>query len=159
LIIPLLLFGSLLVTPVKDTVWWDTPGGRVTEHRDPAGTSCSLMLYDAANSVVFEWDKPDRTFVTVTNQQWQIPDESAFPVLMRLGDVWIGNGEPGPILPAVRHGNAFSTVITQSVDELLPPADRIEVVTSNEQWSMRLNQAKIGTLLPQARRCRDVIRR
>ena len=66
---PLLLSTSLLATPVDDTVWWDTQGGKVLEHRDQAGVSCSLTLYNDADSVTFTWVDPGGLVVTARDGQ------------------------------------------------------------------------------------------
>jgi hypothetical protein len=62
LIIPILLSSSLLLVPAKDTVWWETAGGRVMEHQSDTDMSCSLMFYDDSGSVTFEWVELDRHF-------------------------------------------------------------------------------------------------
>src|SRR5208283_292755 len=79
LIVPMLLSSMLFLTAVKDTVWWNTPGGEVMEHRDQAAASCSLMLYDDSGSVIFAWDDPGRTFVTAIDRNWQFPDDGKMP--------------------------------------------------------------------------------
>jgi hypothetical protein len=155
----MLLSSSLLVTPVKDTVWWDTSGGRVTEHRDESGTNCSLMLYNDEGSVVFEWQDPGRTSVTAIDWGWQFPNDWQLPVAVQLGDVWLSTGGDSAIIQAVGHGNSVSFAVNQPVDDLLRPADHVEVRTRNGQLSIKLNQVRVGALLTGARQCRDLIRR
>jgi hypothetical protein len=157
LIIPILVSSSLFVTPVKDTVWWDTPGGTVTEHRDQAGVTCSLMLYDAGGSVVFEWGDAGRTLVTAIDWDWQLPDNWKMPVAMQIGDEWLSNGGDSAVIQAVGHGNAVTFAVNQPVDDLIRRSNHIEVKTTGTQLSITLNPAKNDALLSRARRCRGVI--
>ncbi|HEY0183641.1 MAG TPA: hypothetical protein VGC09_12615 [Rhodopila sp.] len=144
---------------MKDTVWWSTPGGEVTQHRDERGANCSLMLYDDDGSVVFRWDDQGRTLVTAIDWNWQFPDDSKVPVAMQLGDEWLSNASYSAVIQAVAHGNAVSFTADRPVDDLLRPAHHVVVRTTGAQLSIQLNPGKIDTLLERARRCRDVIRR
>src|SRR5271166_6514638 len=159
LIIPMLLSSTLFVTAVKDTVWWNTPGGEVTEHRGQTAASCSLMLYDDSGSVIFEWDDPGRTFVTATDRNWQFTDDGKMPAAIQLGDVWLSNSGGSVIIEAVGHGTSVSFTVTQPIDDLLRSADHIGVKTIPADLSIKLNPAKIRVLLSRARDCRDVISR
>jgi hypothetical protein len=155
----MLFSGALLVMPVKDTVWWDTPGGKVTEHRNASNTDCSLMLYDDAGSVTFEWNDPNRTLVTAINWNWQLPDNWTVPVAMQLGDAWLSNGGDSAVIEAVGHGNAVAFETHQAVDDLLRPADHIEVRTKFGEMSIKLKRDKVGVLLARAQECRRLIGR
>src|SRR5271166_2012031 len=101
----MLLSSSLFVTPVKDTVWWNTPGGKVTEHRNPSAASCSLTLFDSGGSVTFEWIDPAEAQVSAVDRNWQFPDNQKMPVAMQLGEVWVSNHNGSAIIEAVGHGN------------------------------------------------------
>jgi hypothetical protein len=157
LIITLLLAGALSVTQVKDTVWWTTPGGEVTQHRDDTDESCSLMLYDDDGSVVFKWNRPDQTFVTAIDWSWQFPNDWTVPVAIQLGDTWLSNGGDSAIIQAVAHGNAVSFSVNQPVDDLLRPADHAVIRTTSSELSIKLNRAKVGVLISRARLCREAI--
>jgi hypothetical protein len=159
LIIPILLSASLLVTQVKETVWWNTPGGKVIQHQDPAGTSCSLMLYNDAGSVVFEWADPGRVVVTAIDWNWQLPENWQMPVAMQLGDEWLSNGGDSAVIQAVGHGSAVSFAVTKPIDDLLSRADHVDIKTINAELSIKLNQAKTSVLLSRAHQCRGVIGR
>ena len=159
MITPVLISGLLLVTPVKDTVWWNTVGGRVTEHRDQTNANCSLMLYNDEGSVVFEWDGPGNTSVTAIDWNWQFPADWKLPVAVQVGDVWLSNGGNSAVIQAVGHGNTVSFAVDQPVDDLLRPADHVKVRTRNGELSINLNQSKVDALLSGARQCRDVISR
>ncbi len=154
-----MLSGALLVMPVKDTVWWDTPGGKVTEHRDASDTGCSLMFYDDAGSVTFEWNDPSRTLVTAINWNWQFPDQWNVPVAMEFGDAWLSNGGDSAVIDGIGHGNAVAFTTDQSVDDLLRPADHIAVRTRDGEMSIRLRRDKVGTLLARTAACRQAIKR
>jgi hypothetical protein len=147
------------VTPVKDTVWWNTQGGRVMEHRDDTDASCSLMLYDDAGSVTFEWDDPGRTSITAINTNWQFPDQWNVPLAMQFGEAWLNNGNDSAVIDGIGHGNAVVFTTEQAIDELLRPADHIEIRTRVGEMSIRVPREKLNTLLAQAQACRKVARR
>ncbi len=155
----MLLSGFLFTMPVKDTVWWQTPGGTVTEHRSPTDTSCSLMLYDEDGSVTFEWNDPNRVFVTAIDWDWQFPDNWRVPVAMRLGEVWLSAHGNSAVIEAVGHGNSVAFATDQAVDELLLPANRIDVRTTDKEMSIKLQSSKVEVLLSRMRKCRDSIRK
>lgn len=155
----MLFSGALLATPVKDTVWWNTPGGTVTEHRDAHNATCSLMLYDDAGSVTFEWDDPGRTLVTAINGNWQFPDQWKVPLAMEFGDAWLSNGSNSAVIDGVGHGNAVAFTTDQAVDDLLRPADHIAVRTGDGEMSIRLRRDKMGKLLERTQLCLQAIRR
>jgi hypothetical protein len=157
LIIPALFAVSFLVVPVKDTVWWNTVGGRVTEHRDATGATCSLMLYDDRGSVVFEWTGGERISVTAIDWNWQFPDDWKMPVALQVGEDWISTGGGSPILQGVGHGNAVTFTLNQPVEDMLRPADHIAVRTQTSVLSIKVDNYRIGTLIARARKCRDVI--
>jgi hypothetical protein len=159
LLIPILFSGALLAMPVKDTVWWNTPGGRVTEHRDATNAVCSLMLYNDAGSVTFEWEDPGRTLVTAINWNWQVPDNWNVPLALQIGDAWLSNGRDSAVIQAVGHGNAVAFTTEQPVDDLLRPADHIAVRTGEGEMSIKLRPDKVRVLLAQTAACRRVIKR
>src|SRR3954453_15040734 len=110
----MLLAGSLTVSAAKYTVWWDTPGGKVTEHRNGGDAGCSLMLYDASGSVTLEWDDPGKTSVTAINWDWQFPDNWNVAIAMQFGDVWLTNRGDSAVINAVGHGNAVAFTTDQA---------------------------------------------
>jgi hypothetical protein len=151
----IVLASSLLVTPVKDTVWWDTPGGKVMEHRDQADVSCSLLLYDGDASVTFEWADPGRTLVIAIDSRWQFPDGWTTPVAVKVGDVWLTDHSGSVAIDGVGRGSAVSFTTDQAVDDLLRPAERILVRTVGAETSIRLRPEKMRVLLDRLRKCRD----
>ena len=159
MIIPMLISSALFVTPVKDTVWWDTPGGKVTAHSDPTAANCSLMLYDDNGSVTFTWDNSGKIIVTAIDPNWQFPDNWTVPVAMQLGDAWVNNGANSAVIEGVGHGSAVSFATDQPIGDLLSPADHIEVRTAKAELSVNLSHPKLGILLSQTGKCRDTIKR
>jgi hypothetical protein len=155
----MLMSGALFVVPTKDTVWWNTSGGKVMEHRDQTEASCSLMLYDGNGSVTFEWDDPGRTTVTAINANWQFPADWRVPVAIQLGDTWLSDRDGSVITEAVGHGSAVAFATDQALDDLLRPADHIVVKTSDADMSIALRHDKVDTLLSRVRQCRDLIGR
>lgn len=147
------------MTPVKDTVWWNTPGGKVTEHRDQAGTSCTLMLYNDAGSVFFEWTGASAIVATAINGNWRFPENSKMPVAMQMGDAWWSNGADSTIIQGEGHGNAVSFTLNKPIGDLLRAADHVLIRTRNADLSIGLNPTKMTVLLSRAQACRDVIKR
>ena len=156
--IPMLILGALLAVPVKDTVWWDTPGGKVTEHQTADSTSCSLMLYNDSGSVTFEWDDQGQEQVTAINWNWQFPDNWRVPMTMQFGDTLLNTGSSSSaLIEAVGHGNAVTFTANQPVEDLLRPADRVVVKTRDDELSIPLRRDKVKMLLAQTRKCRAMI--
>lgn len=144
---------------VTDTVWWDTPGGKVTEHHVDNDISCSLMLYDDGGSITFEWTDPRRVLVTAINSDWQFPADWNVPVAMQFGDVWLSNHADSAVMDGVGHGNSVAFATDQGVDDLLRSADHIVVKTTSADMTIRLVPRKLDVLLSRTRQCRDTIRR
>jgi len=159
LIIPILLSSSLFVTFVKDTVWWNTPGGNVTEHRDRNVASCSLTLYNDDGSVTFEWDDPGKVLVTAVDKKWAFPDTGRMPVAMQLGDVWLSNHGGSAVIDAVGHGRAIGFVANQAVDDLLRQAGKIVIKTKGVDLTITLTRSKTRVLLSRMNDCRQSIRK
>jgi hypothetical protein len=159
LIIPLLVSSFLSVTPAKDTVWWNTPGGTVTEHSDQNAATCSLMLYQSGGSVTFEWSDPTRTLVAASDQNWQFRDDQEMPIAMELGDVWLSDHAGSAIIEALGHGNAVAFATDQSVDDLLRSAEQIVVKTKSGDLIIAPPRGKMGVLLARAHDCQVAIGR
>lgn len=155
----MILAVSMPVTPVKDTVWWNTVGGQVTEHRDQARSDCSLSLYSDQGSVAFTWDDPGALTVTAVARKWQFPDGWHVPLAMQVGDAWLSNGGDSAVIQAVGHGHAASFIAKQPVEDLLPAADHIEVRTGTGSLVIALDRARVGGLLAGAQRCRAALGR
>jgi hypothetical protein len=155
----MLISTALFVTPAKDTVWWNTPGGKVTGHSDPTANRCSLMLYDNDGSVSFEWDDQGRILVIAIDRNWRFPDNSKVPVTMQLGDASLTNRDGSAVIEAVGHGSAVGFATDRAVDDLLRSASHIVVGTTNAELSIELTRAKMGVLLSRTRKCRDTIRK
>ncbi|MEA2739651.1 MAG: hypothetical protein QOH05_2958 [Acetobacteraceae bacterium] len=117
------------------------------------------MLYDDDGSIVFQWNEQDAIMVTAIGWSWQFPDNWRVPVSMQFGNELLSDRSYSAIIPAVAHGNAVSFTANRPVDDLLRPADQVVVRTTGAQLSIRLQPAKIATLLTHARQCRDVIKR
>lgn len=154
----MLLSASLLTTTVKETLWWDTPGGKVTEQRDQTTANCSLMLYGRDGSVIFEKDSRGKTAATAIGWSWQFPKGWKMPVAVQLGNVWLSNAGGSAIIQAVGHENSVSFEVDQPVEDLLRPADHILVKTNGGELVIDLNHTKMDGLLSQQRRCFDAIK-
>lgn len=154
LIIPLLVVGFLSVVPIKDTVWWNTPGGKVIGNKNDAESSCSLMLYDNATNVVIEWVYPNQIFVIVTNSDLKIPVNERISVGMQ-----INSGSWSFFRALGVGGNGFTFATDQPVAETLRSATTIEFLTSDADLSIKVSPGKINTMLSRARECRELMQR
>ncbi|OYV34298.1 MAG: hypothetical protein B7Z80_21570 [Rhodospirillales bacterium 20-64-7] len=155
----MLLYASVLLVPVKDTVWWNSTAGQVMEHRDENGANCTLTFQSDGSSVVFEWKSTSQPTVTVVNLDWQFPDNWRVPVAMQVGDVWLSNGADSAVIDAVAHGNAITFPVLQPVEPLLAQAGNIEVRAKAGTLRMPLDHVKMEALLDHVQQCRDVITR
>lgn len=153
----MLLSGSLFGTQVNDTVWWDTPGAKVVEHRDQNPASCSLMFYGDDGNIIFDWDASGKLLVMATNRRWNFPDSSQMPVAVEVGDVWLTNHSGSEVVDAVAHGADIGFFMNQAVDDLLRPASRIEVKADGANLTISVMPAKMSVLLSRTRDCRDAI--
>jgi hypothetical protein len=147
------------VIPVKDTVWWNSTGGVVMEHRDGNAADCTLTFRGDNGIVVFTWDGAGGTSATVVDPDWQLPDNQPLPVAMQLGEVWLSNGGNSAVIEGQGHGNVVTFHVAQEIEPLLAPADRIEVRVRAGTLSVALNRAKLSAVLDRTRQCLDVIRR
>lgn len=145
--------------PVKDTVWWNTPGGKVTQQHDETGNRCSLMLYDNEGSVTFEWDHQGETSVTATDSNWEFPDNWKGPVALQVGDVWLSNRADSAIIDAAGHGNTVAFTTDRPVEDLLRSASQIVVKNTSADLSIKLEPAKMRILSSRTRKCRDSTKR
>ena len=156
MIIPLLLTSSLLFgTPVKDTVWWNTEGGRVLEHRDGAVATCTLWLIDQDSRVAFTWAKGQPVSVAAISPALSMPSDSPrMPVSLQIGDAWLNNAQP---YDAVGFGTSLTFVIDQSIEAPLRGADHITIRSPTSDFSLHVNRTKIATLLDHVRQCRQSV--
>lgn len=159
MLIPMLLSTSMLLVPVKDTVWWNSTAGQVMEHRDENGADCTLSFQADGSSVIFEWRGRGQPTVTVVNLNWQFPDNWQVPVAMQVGDVWLSNGADSAVIDAIAHGNAVTFPVMQPVEPLLRSASQIEVRAKAGTLKVPLDPVKLPALLDHAQQCRDVIER
>jgi hypothetical protein len=158
LIIPMLLSGSLFATQVNDTVWWNTPGAKVIEHREQNPASCSLMFYNDDGNIIFDWDASGKLLVIATDRRWNFPDSNQMPVAVEVGDVWLTNHSGSEVIDAVAHGTDIGFFMNQAIDDLLRPASRIEVKASGANLTVSLTPAKMSVLLSRTRDCRGAMK-
>jgi hypothetical protein len=146
--------GTLAVADVNDTVWWNTTGGRVTEHRDADRVTCSLRIYDQAGSLTFERARGSAGYtISAVDPRWAFPVGWGGPVALRVGDAWLSNGGGSVVLDAVGDGTAVVFPLKQPVDGLLASADQMEVKTQAGSLSVQVPRSKMETLLARMQMC------
>jgi hypothetical protein len=153
----MLLAGSLFGTQVNDTVWWNTPGAKVVEHREQNPASCSLMFYNDDGNIIFDWDASGKLLVIATDRRWNFPYSNQMPVAVEVGDVWLTNHSGSEVIDAVAHGTDIGFFMNQAIDDLLRPASRIEVKASGANLTVSLTPAKMSVLLSRTRDCRGAM--
>lgn len=158
MIIPLLLANLLLATPVKDTVWWNTQGGRVMEHRDQSVASCSLLVYDADGSVTFDRDASGETTVTASASRWLFRAGTKTPVALQLGEEWLSNHGGSLVIEATADGHTVAFAANHVIDDLLPSADHILLKTTTSDLTISLVHSRLRVLVERMRKCSSAIR-
>lgn len=157
MIIPVILATSLFVQPIADTVWWNTVGARVTEHRDQQGASCSLTFFNDNGTVAFQWDKNGETSLTANDRAWNFRDDPHVPVAVQVGGTWLSNGGNSAIIDASANGDTITAQLTHPPDGLLVTADRVEVKTATDTLSIAVSPFRLGRIVDRLRRCQAVI--
>jgi hypothetical protein len=159
-----LLLPALLLTPVADTVWWNTEGGNVTQHRDQDDVTCTLTLENDQGRFQFVWDRNLPARITVSRQGWRNVPDQITTVAMRIGDGWLEHGNGKPNITAMTGGSAYMFILNQPIDDLLLSADDIAIRTSESRFGdsgfgMSLTRGRMQGLVTALRKCRAVISR
>lgn len=151
MIAPFLLTGSLLLTPVKDTVWWNTESGQVLGHRDNATATCTLWLFDKDGRIAFTWAKDQPLSVSAISPALTMPkDASRMSVSLQIGDGWLNDGKP---YDAIGFGTSITFVVTQPIEDRLRSADHVTIFTPTSEFQMAISHSKISTLLDHVKQC------
>jgi hypothetical protein len=154
-----ILLSSLLVTPVADTVWWNTNGGNVSERRDSETATCTLRIDNDDGQFQFTWDRNLPTRITASRNDWKFQPDEIATVAMRVGSVWLGNGNGTPNIPAITGPSALMFILDQPIDDLLLSADEIAISTTDDRFGIILIRSKINDLIVALRKCRAAIGR
>jgi hypothetical protein len=152
-----ILLSGLLVTPAADTVWWHTNGGSVIEQRTADSASCTLTVNNSEGRFAFIWDRQMPTRVMVTRQDWALPPDQITSVALRLGDVWLADGDGAPNIAAMTGTSAVMFILNQPIDDLLSSANEIVVRTPNARFGITLIRGKMTALMTALHRCRAAI--
>jgi hypothetical protein len=159
LIIPVILAAQLRLLPVADTLWWNTVGAQVTEHRDQNGASCALTFLGNQGSVAFQWDSAGRTLLIARDQDWDFPDNPHMPVAVRVGDTWLSNGGNSAIIDAAADGRNITAGLSQPIDALLPDAGHVQVKTAANTLSISIDPWRLTNIVARLKRCQAVLGR
>lgn len=159
MIVPVILAAQLRLLPVADTLWWNTVGARVTEHRDQNGASCALTFLGEQGSVAFQWDSAGRTSLVAIDQAWNFPNNPHAPVAVQVGHTWLSNGGNSAIIDAAADGNSITAALSQPIDALLPDADRVQVKTAANTLSISIDAWRLTNIVARLKRCQAVLER
>jgi hypothetical protein len=150
-----------MATPVKDqdTVWWNTTGANVIEHRDANGSVCSLAMFDNKTNILITWQaKAEAELVTVINPVLSFTDMQKLPIAIQIGNDWLLNQDT-MLLDATAHGNSLSFTLEQPIEPHLQAATQIRIVTGNNDIILPLKASKMRDLLEHLHQCREMIKR
>jgi hypothetical protein len=154
----MIVSGLLLLTPVKDTIWWKSEGGNVTQHN----SDCSLWLFNQNGSILFSWPKGSETeSVIVINPAWHYPMDRKLAITMQIGNNWLGDvtTEQSVPLNAIGNDNSLSFDLDATIDERLEIADHINIKTDDSEFSLALDRDKMGILITKLNQCRKMRRK
>jgi hypothetical protein len=150
------LLAGLLLTHVDDTVWWETTIGDVVEHRDQNTTTCTLALHDSQGEFAFIWARDVPTRIVIANRNWTLPSQTT-EVAMRIGDVWLGDGDGAPNIPALTQASNVMLIANQPVEELLASAGELSLRTTERRFAIPLLRGKMAKLMSRLEQCRTAI--
>lgn len=146
------LTASLLTWNVASTVWWNTPGGRVTEQHDATHAECTMTLYDAHREVAFTWGRNQPFHGIAAQPGWDFPADMSMRVALQFGDHRLSDRT------ALGGGESVAFMIDQPIDELLMNAGSIAVDPGSAVMAMPLPPAsRMASLVSAAQRCRRAL--
>jgi hypothetical protein len=149
-----ILISSLLLAPVADTVWWRTPGGNVTQHREQDTSTCTLDINNGQGGFAFVWDHEQPTRVIAAQEGWRLASNQITTISMRIGDVWLEDGNGAPNIMAMTGPSEFKFIVNQPIDDLLVSADEIAIRTPESQFAVYMPVSKMKALVTALHRCR-----
>jgi hypothetical protein len=153
------VLSALVLTPVADTVWWNTTGGNVKQHRDQDGASCTLVVENESGQFTFVWDLNLPAYATVTHEDWAFPPGQITAVAVKIGDVWLERGNGAPNLMAMTGASSLRFVLNQPVDELLRTGREVAIRTTDMGFAVTLPGTTMRALVTALRKCRAAIGR
>lgn len=155
--LPLFLAGLMTILPVADTVWWSTPSGQVIEHKEGSIAECTLTLRDDYTTSYWVWRHDEPTHAMVRRGDWHFGDDAPLEIAMQIGPVWLGRGNGAPNLTALGRDTTVIFLVEQPIDDLLLAADQLTINVDKSTYSIRLQHAKMVSLILALRRCRSAI--
>ena len=148
----MLLFAASLVLPVTDTVWWQTPGGSVTEVHDAKRAECSLTFYDSQQQFVFTWQRGQPFHGFAVRDDWHFDRNTKMTVNLKIGSHLIANQA------AEGADRTIVFLVGQPIDDLLTDASQITVQTSAAETMIKLPpSSKVAALMVGLHRCRAAL--
>ena len=149
-----IFLSGLLVTPVADTVWWHTDGGSVTRRSDQSAQTCTLTIENNEGRFAFVWDRTLPAHIMAAQPRWRFAADQSTTAAMRIGNVWLDNGNGTPNMTAIAGRSALMIVPDQPFDNLLSSADEIVIRTPDTQFGILLMREKMTPLVAALRKCR-----
>jgi hypothetical protein len=148
---------GLITIDVNDTVWWNTPGAKVIEHRNGSNLSCTLLFTNRDGVVALEWSFNGELNMALTKEDWKFSKKDSH-VAVRIGDTWLNNGDGQTNIEAIDDDTTVLFQLPQPIDDLLFASDQITVKIDDEAFfTMTLPTTKMSALKAGVSRCRDLI--
>ena len=152
-----IILSSLLMTPAANTVWWNTGGGSVVQENSGEREKCTLTIESGQARFAFVWRRGLPPTIMAAQADWRLPADATTPVALRIGDVWLGNGNGAPNIAAATGPSAVMIIPDQPFDKLLSSADEVVIRTQATQFGIQVTRAKMTALVTAAHKCRASI--
>src|SRR5690348_13092595 len=155
-VLPILISTSM-ATQGGDRDWWRSDAGKVTEHHDRQGITCTLLMKSDQGEFRFMWSSrlPPRAIVERPN--WNLPPGLMWTVSLRIGSVWIGDGNGAANIPALTGQHSLKFLLGQPILDLLNAARSVTLQTPDRSFEMIVPRSKMRALVTALRRCTALI--
>jgi len=150
---------GLLLTNAADTVWWNSFGGSVKEHRDRNTVTCTLTLQDPQSQVAFTWSNRLPLRVVVESKALSFRPGEILQIAMRIGNVWLARGDGKPNIPAITAPSAVMLILNEPLENMLLSARDIEIHAPDHPLTIDLVPSQTRNLVEALRDCNAVIAR
>jgi hypothetical protein len=152
-----LLPAILMPIAGSDRDWWRSDAGKVTEHRDRDGVTCTFVLQNDQGRFQFMWSNklPPRAIVQRPN--WSLPSDRMWTVSLRIGSTWLGNGDGTPNIPALTGPHRLMFLLGQPISDLLNDAQDLALQTPDRVFEISVPHRKMRPLVRALRRCTTLI--
>jgi hypothetical protein len=148
-----LFVSTLMVSGSSNRDWWRSDVGKVTEHRDEGGTTCTLLLKTDQGEFRFMWSDKLPPRAIVQRPDWNFPPNRMWNVSLRIGGTWLDSGDGTDNIPALTGSHSLMFLVRTPVGPLLNAGPDIAVRTADQTFEMNVPQHKMRKLMTALRKC------